>query len=348
MWSTASCMADEIRARRRGPRGHGRRRRPRRVDAGSSRCASSCSEALFGESADAVIPHVRLSFPVVSEHRHPPRRGDRPGCPRRCRPRRVRLRARLPPARPVQGCATTSSTSPPGSRVVTPAGTRPASTALTIAARDGGERHHRRVRAGARREVLVFLLAGHETTSTAADRRAPPARGAGQDVQDAVRADGARGRRRRPPDRRVTRSIPHLTTRSSRRRCGSTRPPFVSRLAVADDEDHGPPRACRDDGRPRAVDDPPPPRLLGGPAHLRPLAVRPRGRGRGAPAPLRVDAVRRGPAGVHRPALLGRRGAAGAGRRFPGPSASRQRVPGWPTRPGPPTGRVGRTTIDAW
>src|SRR6478752_7984075 len=135
-------------------------------------------KALFGDSADDVVPHVRESFPAVSDTIM--RRGL--GA--------LRLPAGIPTRRVRRGRAAREDLFGVCEDIV--AGRREGRTtgetdllSRLIAARDGEERLSDEEVRG---QVLVFMLAGHETTSTALTF-ALHLLGRHQDVQDRVRAE---------------------------------------------------------------------------------------------------------------------------------------------------------------
>ena len=186
--------------------------------------------ALFGESADAVIPHVRQSFPVVSDTVI--RRGV--GI--------VRLPTSVPTPRVVRGKAAQADLFGVCDDIVATrraAGDTGGTDLLTrlIAARDGDERL---TDDELRDQVLVFLLAGHETTSTALTF-ALHLLGRHPDVQDAVRAEVREVVGDGRPTAGATASLTLTTAvlKETMRLYPSA--PFVSRLAVADDEVMGHP-----------------------------------------------------------------------------------------------------------
>ena len=133
-------------------------------------------KALFGDSADDVVPHVRASFPAVSDTIM--RRGL--GA--------VRLPSGIPTARVRRGRAARDDLFGVCDAIVT--GRREGRTtgetdllSLLLAARDGDERlDDEEVRS----QVLLFMLAGHETTAIALTF-ALHLLGRHQDVQDSVR-----------------------------------------------------------------------------------------------------------------------------------------------------------------
>jgi cytochrome P450 len=134
--------------------------------------------ALFGDSADDVLPHVRHSFPAVSDTIL--RRGL--GA--------VRLPAGIPTPRVRRGRAARDELFGVCDAIV--AGRREGRTtgetdllSLLLAARDGDERlGDDEVRS----QVLLFMLAGHETTAIALTF-ALHLLGRHQDLQDGVRAE---------------------------------------------------------------------------------------------------------------------------------------------------------------
>ncbi|GAA4411917.1 cytochrome P450 [Fodinibacter luteus] len=181
--------------------------------------------ALFGESADAVVPHVRRSFPVVSDT--VVRRGV--GV--------VRLPTAVPTPRILRGRAARADLFGACDGIVAArraAGDTGGTDLLTrlLAARDGDEHL---TDDEVRDQVLVFLLAGHETTSTALTF-ALHLLGRHPDVQDAVREEVREAVGDGRPSAAATASMPLTTAvlKETMRLYPSA--PFVSRLAVADDE----------------------------------------------------------------------------------------------------------------
>ena len=171
-----------------------------------------------------------------------------------------------------------------------------------------------------RDQVLVFLLAGHETTATALTF-ALHLLGRHPDVQDAVRAEVREV---------VGDGTPH--GRGDGIAPADDGGPRGDDAALPVGAVHPPPR-----GRGRRGHGPPVPpaprwssvrgsihrhpRLLGRTRSPSTRRGSRRGRGRGAPPPVRVDAVRRRPARLHRPALLDGRGDARPRRRCCGTTA---------------------------
>ena len=134
--------------------------------------------ALFGDAADDVLPHVRQSFPAVSDTIL--RRGL--GA--------VRLPAGIPTRRVRRGRAARDDLFGMCDAIV--AGRREGRTTaegdlltLLLAARDGDERMSDEE---VRSQVLLFLMAGHETTAIALTF-ALHLLGRHHDVQDAVRTE---------------------------------------------------------------------------------------------------------------------------------------------------------------
>jgi cytochrome P450 len=189
--------------------------------------------ALFGESADEVIPHVRRSFPVVADT--VVRRGV--GA--------VRLPTSVPTPRVRRGRAAQADLFSACADIVADrraAGATDSTDLLSrlLAARDGQERL---TDEEVRDQVLVFLLAGHETTSTALTF-ALHLLGRHQEVQDAVRQEVLGALDGRGPAAAATASMPLTTAvlKETLRLYPSA--PFISRLAVADDEVLGYPVAA--------------------------------------------------------------------------------------------------------
>jgi cytochrome P450 len=186
--------------------------------------------ALFGESADAVIPHVRRSFPVVSDT--VVRRGV--GI--------LRLPTSVPTPRVLRGRAARADLFGVCDDIVATRramGDTDGTDLLTrlLAARDGDERL---TDDEVRDQVLVFLLAGHETTSTALTF-ALHLLGRHQDVQDAVRAEVRDVLGDGSASAAATASLPLTTAVLQETMRLYPSAPFVSRLAVADDEVMGHP-----------------------------------------------------------------------------------------------------------
>ncbi|MFQ6172927.1 cytochrome P450 [Oryzobacter sp. R7] len=184
--------------------------------------------ALFGESADTVIPHVRSSFPVVSDT--VVRRGV--GV--------VRLPTSVPTPRVRRGRAAQADLFGVCDAMVAArrrtathgAGDGTDLLSRLLAARDGDEHLSD---TEVRDQVLVFLLAGHETTSTALTF-ALHLLGRHPAVQDAVRAEIRDVIGHDRPTASATASLPLTTAvlRETMRLYPSA--PFVSRLVVRDDE----------------------------------------------------------------------------------------------------------------
>ncbi len=181
--------------------------------------------ALFGESADEVIPAVRRSFPVVSDT--VVRRGL--GI--------LRLPTAVPTPRVLRGRAAQADLFGVCDRIVAArrtAGPTGGTDLLSrlLAARDGDEAL---TDEEVRDQVLVFLLAGHETTSTALTF-AVHLLGRHPEVQDAVRAEVREVVGDRRPTASVATDLP--LTRAALEETMRLYPsaPMTSRLAVEDDE----------------------------------------------------------------------------------------------------------------
>jgi cytochrome P450 len=180
--------------------------------------------ALFGESADDVVPHVRRSFPVVSDT--VVRRGL--GA--------VRLPPGVPTRRVRRGRAARADLFGVSDAIVAarrdegPGGTDLLSRLL--AAREGEARLADRE---VRDQVLTFLLAGHETTSTALTF-ALHLLGRHRDVQEEVRAEARAAAGGGPLGAGATHELPLTAAvlRETMRLYPSA--PFISRLALEDDE----------------------------------------------------------------------------------------------------------------
>ena len=153
-----------------------------------------------------------------------------------------------------------------------------------------------------RDQVLIFLLAGHETTSTALTYalhllgRHPDAQRRVRAEVAAVTGDGAVSRAARR--RRSTYTT--MVLKETMRLYPSA--PFLGRRAVEDDEIRGYRIPAGAEVVRGALGHPPPSALLGPAAPLPPASASP-GAGEG-PAPLRLVPVRRRAAGLHRTALL--------------------------------------------
>lgn len=184
--------------------------------------------ALFGGSADEVVPHVRDSFPVVSDTVM--RRGL--GA--------VRLPRSVPTPRVRRGRAAQADLLGVCDRIIADrrAGATSGETDLLgrlVAARDGGEGM---TDEEIRDQVLVFLLAGHETTSTALTfalhllGRRPELQQRVREEFEAALADA--------PDERPTAStvaalpLTNAVLKETMRLFPSA--PLFGRLTVADDE----------------------------------------------------------------------------------------------------------------
>ena len=181
--------------------------------------------ALFGDSADDVVPHVRRSFPAVSDTIM--RRGL--GA--------VRLPPGIPTRRVRRGRAARDDLFGVCEDIV--AARRTGRTAgetdllsRLLAARDGEEGLSDTEIRG---HVLTFMLAGHETTSTALTF-ALHLLGRHLDVQDRVRSEVREVLGDRRPTAATTASLPETTAvlKEAMRLYPSA--PILGRLAVADDE----------------------------------------------------------------------------------------------------------------
>ena len=259
--------------------------------------------ALFGDAADDVLPHVRHSFPAVSDTIL--RRGL--GA--------VRLPAGIPTRRVRRGRAARDELFGVCDAIVTARreGRTTGETdllSLLLAARDGDERlGDEEVRS----QVLLFMMAGHETTAIALTF-ALHLLGRHQDVQDAVRAEVREVLGDRLPDRRHRR---RAAADDGGAEGGHAALPLGADHGPADragGRADGPPGAGRRQRRRRAVDHPPPPRLLGRPARA---STRP-----ASPAPARGPNPR-----------TATRGCRSAAARAPASaSTSRWSRPCWPWR----------------
>lgn len=183
--------------------------------------------AVLGEEARDVTAHVRRSFPIVSDT--VVRRGV--GI--------VRLPASVPTPRVRRGRAAQADLFGVCDALVAARRARGAADgdgtdllARLLAARDG-EEHLSDVEV--RDQLLVFLLAGHETTATALTF-ALHLLGRHPEVQDAVRAEvrSVMGDGRPTPDAAAGLTLTTAVIREAMRLYPSV--PFVSRLAVVDDE----------------------------------------------------------------------------------------------------------------
>lgn len=181
--------------------------------------------ALFGDSADEVAPHVRASFPAVSDTIM--RRGL--GA--------VRLPAGIPTPRVRRGRAARDALFRVCEDIVTARreGRTSGETDLLsrlLAARDGDDRL---TDAEVRGQVLTFLIAGHETTSTALTF-ALHLLGRHPQVQDRVRAEVREVLGHARPTAALTASLPETTAvlKEAMRLYPSA--PILGRLAVEDDE----------------------------------------------------------------------------------------------------------------
>ena len=180
---------------------------------------------------------------------------------------------------------------------------------LLLAARDGDERlGDDEVRS----QVLLFMLAGHETTAIALTF-ALHLLGRHQDVQDGVRAEVREVLGDQHPTASTVAALPLTTAvlKEAMRLYPSA--PIMGRLTVQEDElmGHRVPAGSNVVVVPWTIHrhpdfwvDP----LVFDPSRFTGTGSPPRAR-----APLRVDAVRRRPARLHRPALLDGRGGAGPG-----------------------------------
>ena len=191
---------------------------------------------------------------------------------------------------------------------------------LLLATRDGEEALDD---AEVREQVLIFLLAGHDTTAIALTF-ALQLLGRHPDAQRLVRTRSRPSRRPRPHRRGLRPALLHDDGAQG----GDAA--LSARLGNRAPDGHGRPgRRLRHPARGRRrgqrAGHAPPPGLLGGPGALRPGALHPGARGR--PAPARLLPLRHRPAGVHRAVLLHARGRdrAGDGRpalRAGGPQAA--------------------------
>ena len=199
--------------------------------------------ALFGDSADRVVPQVRRSFPAISDTIT--RRGlGAVRLPRRSRRHGAR-RGRVARDDLFGACDDIVAARREG---------RTSGDAdllsLLLAARDGGERlGDDEVRV----QVLTFLLAGHETTATALTF-ALHLLGRHPEVQDRVRSEVREAVGEGSPTAATTASLPLTTAvlRETMRLYPSA--PFLGRLAVEDDEVMGHRGARRHHRGRRAVD----------------------------------------------------------------------------------------------
>jgi cytochrome P450 len=182
-------------------------------------------KALFGDSADDVVPHVRASFPAVSDTIM--RRGL--GA--------VRLPEGIPTPRVRRGRAARDDLFSVCDAIV--AGRREGRTtgetdllSLLLAARDGEERlDDEEVRS----QVLLFMLAGHETTAIALTF-ALHLLGRHQDVQDSVRQEVRDVLGDRSPTSATVTGLPLTTAvlKEAMRLYPSA--PILGRLAVEEDD----------------------------------------------------------------------------------------------------------------
>ena len=182
-------------------------------------------KALFGDSADDVVPHVRASFPAVSDTIM--RRGL--GA--------VRLPDGIPTPRVRRGRAARDDLFGVCDAIV--AGRREGRTtgetdllSLLLAARDGDERlDDEEVRS----QVLLFMLAGHETTAIALTF-ALHLLGRHQDVQDGVRDEVREVLGDGSPSAATIAALPLTTAvlKEAMRLYPSA--PIMGRLTVAEDD----------------------------------------------------------------------------------------------------------------
>jgi cytochrome P450 len=182
-------------------------------------------KALFGDSADDVVPHVRASFPAVSDTIM--RRGL--GA--------VRLPAGIPTPRVRRGRTARDDLFGVCDAIV--AGRREGRTtgetdllSLLLAARDGDERlDDEEVRS----QVLLFMLAGHETTAIALTF-ALHLLGRHQDVQDGVRDEVRAVLGDRSPTAATVAELPLTTAvlKEAMRLYPSA--PIMGRLSVEEDD----------------------------------------------------------------------------------------------------------------
>ena len=197
--------------------------RPRPADAAAH--PAVVLAALFGDAADDVLPHVRHSFPAVSDAIL--RRGL--GA--------VRLPAGIPTRRVRRGRAARDDLFGVCDAIV--AGRREGRTtgetdllSLLLAARDGDERlGDEEVRS----QVLLFMLAGHETTAIALTF-ALHLLGRHPDVQDGVRAEVREVLGDQHPTASTVAALPLTTAvlKEAMRLYPSA--PIMGRLTVQEDE----------------------------------------------------------------------------------------------------------------
>ena len=270
--------------------------------------------ALFGDAADDVLPHVRRSWPAVSDTII--RRGL--GA--------VRLPAGIPTARVRRGRVARDDLFGVCEDIVADRrlGRTVGETDLLsrlIAARDGAERPSDEE---VRSQVLLFMLAGHETTAIALTF-ALHLLGRHPDIQDRVRVEVREVLGDGLPSAATVAALPETTAvlKEAMRLYPSA--PILGRLCVAGRRAARPPGPGRHERRRRAVDDPPASRRVAGPTRLRPGPLHRHRPSPRAGAPLRVDAVRRRTPRLHRPALLDGRGGPGPGPRAPGAPRHRPR-----------------------
>lgn len=181
--------------------------------------------ALFGDSADGVVPHVRRSFPAVSDTIM--RRGL--GA--------VRLPAGIPTRRVRRGRAARTDLFGVCDDIV--AGRRLGRStgesdllSLLLAARDGDERL---TDEEVRSQVLLFMLAGHETTAIALTF-ALHLLGRHQDVQDGVRAEVREVLGDGHPTAAATASLPRTTAALKEAMRLYPSAPILGRLCVEEDD----------------------------------------------------------------------------------------------------------------
>ncbi|MGL5861032.1 MAG: cytochrome P450, partial [Phycicoccus sp.] len=181
--------------------------------------------ALFGESADAVITHLRSSFPILSDTITRRGRGV------------ARLPTWVPTPRVVRGRAAQAGLYAACDEIVANrrrAGQTGGTDLLSrlLATRDGEERL---TDSEVRDQVLIFLLAGHETTATALTFTLHLL-GRRPDLQDAVRAEvrDVVGDARPTAASATSLELTSAVLKESMRLYPSA--PFIGRMAIADDE----------------------------------------------------------------------------------------------------------------